>query len=476
MESIAASLAAEVDGDAYRGLIQNPDPSSSAYTAMREALRRARDANRRADTWVKYVFAVHRSPADPRVILIGIDPEEYPAERARFGEVYHTSRNLADLVDRTVVDSEISTDEFGRWLAANAPIRDRAGRVVGAIVTEFSDTRVRQQMRPLLVSGLLAMALAILSSLGAAWLLSTHVSRPLAALHGAAGRIGRGDLHASAGIPPGDEFGEVSRALDEMTRGLRERETVKSAFARYVSQQVMDSVLASGSAPEIKGGRRRITVLFCDIRGFSTMSENMRPEDVVQILNEYFERMVDVVFRNQGTLDKFLGDGLMVIFGAPADDPYQEEHALRTAVEMQRELGLLCEKWRLEGRAPVRIGIGIHSGASVVGNVGSSRRMEYTAIGDTVNIASRLESATKELGAEILISETTYAALRGGLEAAPRGAIHVKGRTEPVQVFAVGHHAVGHPATGMAALEKATANAPAPEPADTSVYPETKAP
>jgi adenylate cyclase len=157
---------------------------------------------------------------------------------------------------------------------------------------------------------------------------------------------------------------------------------------------------------------------------------------VVLLLNEYFERMVEVVFRNHGMLDKFIGDGMMVIFGAPEDDPYQEEHALNAAIEMQSELRSLAERWKLEG-VNLRIGIGINSGPAIVGNIGSTRRMEYTAIGDTVNLASRLESATKEIGVGILISEYTYNALRGSFRFRNMGSILVKGRAEPVLTYSV---------------------------------------
>jgi len=143
-----------------------------------------------------------------------------------------------------------------------------------------------------------------------------------------------------------------------------------------------------------------------------------------------------VVFRNQGTLDKFIGDGMMVIFGAPEDDPYQEEHALRTALEMQRELRKLAGKWESEG-IRIRAGIGINSGPAVVGNIGSSRRMEYTAIGDTVNLASRLESATKDLGVPILVSEYTYNAVRGSFQMRQMGPVKVRGRSEPVLTYAL---------------------------------------
>jgi adenylate cyclase len=200
----------------------------------------------------------------------------------------------------------------------------------------------------------------------------------------------------------------------------------------------MESVLKSdGSAIQLSGDRRRISVLFSDIRGFSTISENLPPEKVVKLLNDYFERMVDVVFRNKGTLDKFIGDGLMVIFGAPEDDAYQEEHALRTALEMQHELELMAANWEPEG-IRIRVGIGINSGPAVVGNIGSSRRMEYTAIGDTVNLASRLESATKDFGVGILVSEYTYNAVRGAFSFKPMGAVQVRGRSEPVLAYSLG--------------------------------------
>jgi adenylate cyclase len=229
---------------------------------------------------------------------------------------------------------------------------------------------------------------------------------------------------------------------------LREREMVKSAFARYVSRQVMDSVLSSGRSPVLHGDRCKVTVLFCDVRGFTSLSENMPPEEVVLLLNEYFEHMVDAIMRHGGTLDKFLGDGLMALFGAPLDDPYQEEHAIRAALEMQACLAKLSEKRQREGRLPISVGIGINSGPAIVGNIGASERMDYTAIGDTVNLASRLETATRALDASILISEYTYTAVRGKFVMRRIGPVTVKGRTDQVIVYAVEGESVGSSVPG----------------------------
>jgi adenylate cyclase len=222
-----------------------------------------------------------------------------------------------------------------------------------------------------------------------------------------------------------------------MAAGLRERDTIKRAFSGYISRQVLDSIVSKGELSALKGERRRITVMFSDIRGFTTMAEGMRPEEVVELLSEFFDHMVEVILRHEGTIDKFLGDGMMVIFGAPLDDPYQEEHAVKAAVEMQQELRKLCHKCETEGRGSIHMGIGINSGAAVVGNIGSEEHMEYTAIGDTVNLAARLESTSKELGLEIVVSEHTYHAVRPLFRWKFAGEVVVRGRTEPVRAYAL---------------------------------------
>ena len=178
-------------------------------------------------------------------------------------------------------------------------------------------------------------------------------------------------------------------------------------------------------------------MLFADIRDFTKISESMRPERAVALLGEFLEIMVEIVLRNEGFIDKFMGDGLMAIFGAPLDDQYQEEHAITAALEMQTRARVLRDEWEAQGRPPLRIGIGVNSGPAIVGNIGSRQRFEYTAIGDTVNVASRLENATKVLGVDILISEDTYHPARPAFSFVKTGPIEVRGRTEPVVTYSV---------------------------------------
>ena len=277
-----------------------------------------------------------------------MDAEESLQNAGHPGEVYRGGgADTLNLEQATVEDSFI-TDEFGTWLRTHAPVRDRNGQLVGAVVVEAPEGWVQSKMRPISLSGLLALALSFGLTLPAVIFVSRRVTRPLTRLRVALDAIGEGNFETRLTMKSGYEFDAVAKTINTMAEGLAERERVKGAFARYVSHQVYESILHSSSAV-IRGGRRMISVLFCDIRGFTTISESLPPEKVVQLLNEYFEAMVEVVFRNSGTLDKFIGDGLMVIFGAPQDDPKQEEHALRAAIEMQAELRKLAAKWKAEG-------------------------------------------------------------------------------------------------------------------------------
>ncbi|HUF23813.1 MAG TPA: adenylate/guanylate cyclase domain-containing protein [Vicinamibacterales bacterium] len=216
-----------------------------------------------------------------------------------------------------------------------------------------------------------------------------------------------------------------------------EKRAVKKLFGRYVSRDVYAQLIANPELAQLGGKRRDMSVLFSDIRGFTTVTEKGEPEALVAQLNEYFSRMVAIVFRRQGTVDKFVGDMVMALFGAPLDDPQHAEHAVEAAVEMVKELGELNRKWAAEGRTQLDIGIGVNSGPMIAGNIGSSDIMSYTVIGDNVNLGARLESLNKDYRTRIIISDATRALLHGGVEIRPLGDVVVKGKTRAVAIFEV---------------------------------------
>jgi adenylate cyclase len=215
----------------------------------------------------------------------------------------------------------------------------------------------------------------------------------------------------------------------------QEKRRVKQLFGRYVSPDVFERLLDDPSLAALGGERREMSVLFSDIRGFTSVSETGNPEAIVAQLNEYFGRMVEVVFRNGGTVDKFVGDMVMALFGAPVADARHADHAVTAAFEMVTELQALNVKWTAEGRPPLDIGIGVNSGEMIAGNIGSERIMSYTVIGDAVNLGARLESLNKDYGTRIIISAATRDRLTTPVDLAPLGEVVVKGRTAPVTIF-----------------------------------------
>ncbi len=217
----------------------------------------------------------------------------------------------------------------------------------------------------------------------------------------------------------------------------REKRKMKRLFGRYVSRDVFAQLVANPDLAELGGKRREMTVLFSDIRGFTSVTERGDPEQLVSQLNEYFSRMVDIVFRHQGTVDKFVGDMVMALFGAPLDDTDHAEHAVRAAIEMVRELGELNKTWAVRGLPQLDIGIGINSGEMIAGNIGSAAIMSYTVIGDNVNLGSRLESLNKEYKTRIIVSDATRSRLANVYELRPLGNVTVKGKTQPVAIYEV---------------------------------------
>ena len=259
---------------------------------------------------------------------------------------------------------------------------------------------------------------------------------PAKALERAMEQVAQGDLDAQLSIQGLDTMGALTSHFNAMVDGLKERERIRKVFGRYVATQVADEILAGRI--ELGGELRTATVLFTDIRGFTAMSEKMAPNDVVGFLNIYFEHMVGCVIQNGGVLDKFIGDAIMALFGVPIARSPQEDAraAVQCAIEMRQALKVLNKERAVRGEAPLDIGIGIHTGDLVVGNIGTKDRAEYTVIGDAVNLASRLEGLTKTLGKPVLISEAT-ASLLGDMDLTELGAFEVRGREGKVTLFTV---------------------------------------
>jgi adenylate cyclase len=215
----------------------------------------------------------------------------------------------------------------------------------------------------------------------------------------------------------------------------REKRQYRKTLMKYISPSLVETIMADLDWASLRAEKKTLTVLFSDVRGFTTFSEKFPPETVIATLNEHLNMMVSVIFKYQGTLDKFVGDCVMAFWGAPLVQPNHAELAARASLEMIEGLEKLNEKWQSEGRPTLHIGVGINTGEMLFGNIGSEQRMDFTVIGDSVNLGSRLESSTKELNASIVISEATYREIQDLAEVRPLGEIHVKGKEKGIVVY-----------------------------------------
>lgn len=224
---------------------------------------------------------------------------------------------------------------------------------------------------------------------------------------------------------------ENARAHERLAR----EEVARANYSRFLPEYVVKQMLENPESFKLGGTSQNITILFADIRGFTRISEHAPPEKIVNLLNRYFSAMTEIIFAHGGTLDKYLGDGLMALFGAPTATPDDASNALNAAVAMQRRLLGINRELRDEGFPEIGVGMGLHTGEAIIGYIGSDRRSEYTAIGDTVNTSSRLESNAR--GGEILISDATAKAAHSRYKLKAREAIMVKNRQQPVNLWEV---------------------------------------
>ncbi|MCH9630701.1 MAG: hypothetical protein S4CHLAM37_07050 [Chlamydiia bacterium] len=436
--SIAVTTAASINGDEIESFQSKQSVNTAAYKKIDDELRFIRDANRRPNLYIQYMYIIRPAEKADHFVFV-MDPEENPEKSSHYGDLFPTMEELYQNEDRPFVESKLTYDHWGRWISAFAPIYDSQGVVAATLGVDVSIKEVQSKMYTLILYGIIALASSLIISIIIAHLLSKLVTNSLSQLVVTVNEIGGGDLKARSHLESNDEFDELSSAINAMAKGLEERERLKLGFARYVSQYVLEKILKSEVPANLEGERRRLTVFFSDIRSFTKISENLAPEVVVSLLNQYFERMIAVIFLHNGTLDKFIGDGIMAEFGAPLEDKQQELHAVRAALDMQIEIQKLTEKWKDKGLPEISVGMGVHTGYAVVGNIGSEIRMEYTAVGDAVNVAARLEKSTKRLNKQIIISEETYKAIKNLDEFTfeDLGEVELTGREQYIHSYAI---------------------------------------
>jgi adenylate cyclase len=324
------------------------------------------------------------------------------------------------------------TDDRGvRYLGSFSRIGFSDGAVISLIKEDVAFAMVYKIQRIIFWLTGIVLSAAFLINL----FFSRTFTRPIRTLTDASKKIRDGQYDVEIRSASKDELGLLTESFRDMAHGLAERERIKEAFGKFVNRQMADIVM--NSDVKLGGERRDVAVFFSDIRSFTEMSEKMEPEDCVGFLNSYMSRMVSCVHRTRGIVDKYIGDAIMAIWGVPVSTGDDAFNAVNAALMMRDNLIELNKTRGTPNRPLIRIGVGIHFGPVLAGQIGSEDRMEYTVIGDTVNLASRIESLNKAFLTDILITEETADLVDERIRLHPMDKIKVKGKRKPLQIYAV---------------------------------------
>ena len=325
---------------------------------------------------------------------------------------------------------------------------DASGRAVAVLGVDIAASTIAAREREAIGRAALLFGVAALVLIAVGALVGRRVRRPIEQVVTATAAVAAGQLSTRVGLMRGDELGMLGAHFDRMAAGLEERERLRATFGRYVSEDVARAVLANPAAAGLGGDLREVTVLFSDLRGYSTIVEHLAPAQVIAIVNRYLDEMTGLVDRHHGCVLELLGDGVLAVFGAPVAHADHAAQALACARAMQARLAELNRAWEASGEAAawqarglptLAVRIGVHTGRVVAGNIGGATRMKYAVLGDAVNVAARLEQLNKELGTTLLFSAATHAQLPAALaaRAVALGEHRLKGRDQPEALFTI---------------------------------------
>jgi adenylate cyclase len=264
---------------------------------------------------------------------------------------------------------------------------------------------------------------------------SSNLTRPLREIIHVLQGVRKGNFDGLVRVTTNDEIGYTGDVINEMTKGLKEREFLKETFGKYVTEEIRDEILSERVS--LDGELREVTVLFSDLRDFTSLVERLPPKEVVKILNQYFREMEEAIRGHGGLVLQYIGDEIEAVFGAPVRLEDHPGMAVEAAQEMRRRIQTLNSSLVEQGYPPLCHGIGIHTGEVVAANIGSPDRLSYTLVGDTVNLASRLQNLNKEMGTDVILSNTTKAKMAASLALKPLPPQRVKGRSQIVEVYAL---------------------------------------
>ena len=427
--NIARTAALLVDPAAHERLQRAGPPDAPAYAGLKQRLASVQ-SEVVLTTPIYTVTDYDRARRRARIVVSSDDDQ-------RAGQAYSVAAELADPLAWTLQDgvaryTGVYDNGKGMWITAVAPIV-HDGKNIAVLVVDYPVEIFLDRSRELAVTILQASLAGALAALVLGFLFARGITRPISALTGGVARVAGGDLSQSLPVRSRDEIGQLTRAFNGMVEGLRQRDFIRSTFGRYVSPEVVKTLLESPEGLRFGGEKRVVTILMSDLRGYTRFAEHGDPAHVMEVLNGYLARMTEIVIAHGGTINEFIGDAIFAIFGAPLPHADHAERGAAAALAMQLAMDEINADHVARGLPRFEMGIGLNTGEAVVGNIGSEQRAKYAVVGSAVNVAARVEGAT--VGGQIFVTVSTYEAIATIAEVAPPLSIEVKGLSEPLVVY-----------------------------------------
>ncbi|MFO7718304.1 MAG: adenylate/guanylate cyclase domain-containing protein [Desulfohalobium sp.] len=436
LEASAASSAALINGNEMQTLRSPADAGTPAHKTIQRLLRGITQATpeylyaytMRLDNG-EAIFVVDTPPSDDDGDGT-ISEDEMPAP---IGTPYPDAPDsLLQGFVQISSDAQPFVDQWGRTMSGYAPIFNAQGESVGLLGLDMDVSRVHQKLAHIIRGGVLSLAVAVVLAIVLAVYFSRQTLDPVRRLQTAMTRVEQGDYEVALDVDRQDEFGQLARHFNSMVGELRQKAWILNSMGKVVNKNVVQRIM--DNSLELGGEVLQTTVLFCDLRGFTGVSEKLPPKLLVTLLNEYFTAMVEIVERHGGIVDKFIGDSVMAVFGHPTPLEGEQDAALAAAREMLEACDALNTSMGLGEEIRLVNSVGLHTGTVMAGNIGSSKRMEFTVMGDAVNVAARLESATRQWPTRLAASAAVVQHLQGHNPLVPGGSYPVPGRDAPIDV------------------------------------------
>lgn len=438
LKTAASAFSQTISGDDL-DLITRPEHSDTpVYQNIQRMLLNITQTNQ------DFVFAYTMRIQDGEVVFVVDSPASYdtgentisqiePPEPV--GEIYpDPPGTMLEGFVRPSSDDMPYEDQWGWTISGYAPVQDSQGRNVGLLGIDMYLDRFDEKLSSIRQAGIISLGIALFLAIILTLILTKTILRPVRSLQFGFERVIKGDLETRLDVKGKDELAWLTRHFNQMVKELQEKQLLKDTMGKIMPKGALPGMLSR----ELKLGGEIFwtTIVFCDLRHFTRISEKLPPKILVGLLNDYFTAMVRIIEKNSGIVDKFVGDKIMAVFGHPVPTGNDYENALTAGLEMLEKCDELNQKLGLKDSLRLENSIGIHSGQVLAGNIGSPERMEFTIIGDAVNTAARLEGLTRKINTRLAVSEVTAQEIRAlpeGLEYV--GEQSLEGRTEKIGVF-----------------------------------------